>query len=349
MKLVVMDWLVCPACQYDDLNLEIIKEETAQGYTGFGSGDESDSTKEANADQVITDVLEGKIICQGCSAEYQISGGIPRMILPDSKLGPSTPHRWTRFDGGADQWRDTFKQYAVDFEPSEFLGRLVLDAGSGYGRHAFFAARFGAHVVALDNSLDALLACRENNRHYDSVHPVMSDVCKPPFKPGLFDIAYCFGVLHHLDDPKSAFSALGKVLRSGGRLALWVYGPRNGTSGLASSGLRGVTKELDESQLYSLSKGISRALRLFSHTPYKLLNNVPIVGSVVRHLPVHDHHKWPFNVVVADVYDRLSIPVTHWFKSELLEQWLMDDGYAEVKVTRLVGNNESFRASGTKR
>ena len=39
-------------------------------------------------------------------------------------------------------------------------GDLVLDAGAGFGRHAFALARCGANVVALDYASDEVAATR---------------------------------------------------------------------------------------------------------------------------------------------------------------------------------------------
>jgi precorrin-6B methylase 2 len=39
-------------------------------------------------------------------------------------------------------------------------GHLFLDAGAGFGRHAFEAARLGAKVVALDYASDEVVATR---------------------------------------------------------------------------------------------------------------------------------------------------------------------------------------------
>ena len=56
-----------------------------------------------------------------------------------------------------------------------------------------------------------------------------------------------------------------------------------------------------------------------------------------------------FDVVVADIYDRLRIPVRRWFTREQLDSMLGNAGYADVQVSRRVRNNETFRATGVKR
>jgi len=102
-------------------------------------------------------------------------------------------------------------------------------------------------------------------------------------------------------------------------------------------------------QLHGFSRAIASGLRLFSHTPYAVLRRVPVVKGVVSHLPVHDHYRWPFDVVVADVFDRLRVPVTGYFTGEEIERWYAEAGYADIQVSRRVRNNESFCSTGVRR
>ncbi len=81
------------------------------------------------------------------------------------------------------------------------------------------------------------------------------------------------------------------MIRPGGRLSLWVYGPRQVASLTVSKLLRGVTTELSPEALERLSGTIASGLRLFSHTAYRFLRHVPVAHSVVSELPIHDHHQ----------------------------------------------------------
>ena len=94
---------------------------------------------------------------------------------------------------------------------------------AGSGRHAYFAATYGAReVVALDLS-DAVEAARATCRALDNVHVVQGDLLRPPFRTGQdgggFDLVYSIGVLHHLPDPVKRFrepapAASGREARS---------------------------------------------------------------------------------------------------------------------------------------
>lgn len=349
MKYRLLPWLACPACSGTALSVEAARTETRAVPDSAFPADGSVPDGMDREARTEVEVLSGALHCADCGAVYPIRDGIPRMLPAGSAGGPTTAHRYTTFDTARPAWEQSFLDYARPLEPSDFLGRLVLDAGCGYGRHSYFAARYGAEVVALDSSADAVASGAANTRELSNVHVVQGDLHQPPLREQIFDVVYSFGVLHHLEDPEGALRALGERLRSGGRLALWVYGPRQGLTLLVNNALRGATAEMPPEQLHTFSRVIASGLRLFSHTPYVLLEGVPVAGQVVRHLPVHDHHQWPYDVVVADVFDRLRIPVRRWFKGEELEVLLTDSGYADVHVSRRVRNNETFRAQGTRR
>src|SRR5690606_25956279 len=219
-------------------------------------------------------------------------------------------HATTAFDASAPEWETEFLDFARPLEPADFLGRRVLDVGCGFGRGAFFAARYGAEVVAVDVDPAILAAAGENNRRYPRVHLVQADAMALPFTSFVFDLVYAFGLLHHLQDATKGVHELADRVRPGGRLSVWVYGPRQGTAAALSAALRGMTRDMPSHELLNVSRTIATVLRVASHTPYRILRHLPGMHTVASHLPLHDHHRWPYDVVVADVYDRPRIPIT---------------------------------------
>ena len=349
MKYRLLEWLVCPQCRSPDLTLQTTRTSGDHVHHSSWETGELDLPGLNHPDRELIEIEEGSLHCGECASVYRIVDGIPRMLPAGFEGGPETAHRWTEFDGEVPEYEENFQDMVEPLGPADYLGQLVLDAGCGFGRHSFFAARYGAEVVALDCSPQAVAAARSNTKHLHRVHVVQGDLECPPFRQDIFDNVLCFGVLHHLADAQKAFSSLKPLVRPNGRLQVWVYGPRQGTIAHVSKWLHGTANSMSDEQLHAFSKGIARGLRVFSHTPFRALRHTPVLRSVVNHLPGHDHHKWPFDVVVADIYDRLRVPVTTYITGELLERWYADEGYSDIQGVRRVRNTESFRGMGRRR
>lgn len=110
-------------------------------------------------------------------------------------------------------------------------GDLVLDAGAGFGRHAFELARLGANVVALDYAADEVMATRGTFgamveageipvQRY--VAALQGDATRLPFDDASFDRVITSEVLEHIQNDVSAISELVRVLRPGGTFACTV-------------------------------------------------------------------------------------------------------------------------------
>lgn len=111
-------------------------------------------------------------------------------------------------------------------------GDTVLDLGCGFGRHAFEAARRGAHVVALDAGRDevegvvatfvAMAQAGELEDVAAHAAAVQGDALHLPFADAAFDRVICSEVLEHIPDDVAAMAELARVLRPGGTMAVTV-------------------------------------------------------------------------------------------------------------------------------
>jgi SAM-dependent methyltransferase len=110
-------------------------------------------------------------------------------------------------------------------------GDLVLDAGAGFGRHAFELARRGAEVVALDYAADEVIATRGTFgamveageipvERYVGV--LQGDATRLPFADSSFDRVITSEVLEHIQHDVDAIGELVRVLRPGGTFAATV-------------------------------------------------------------------------------------------------------------------------------
>lgn len=110
-------------------------------------------------------------------------------------------------------------------------GDLVLDAGAGFGRHAFAVARHGGRIVALDYAADELAQTRHVFEAMVEageipadrvVGLVRGDATALPFGDATFDRVITSEVLEHIQDDVRALAELVRVLRPGGTFACTV-------------------------------------------------------------------------------------------------------------------------------
>ena len=259
--------------------------------------------------------------------EVSTAAGLPTKPSPEASVRQRTQRsfgfQWTQFSRMHPVFEANFLNYVVPLTPETFRGRLVLDAGCGFGRHLYYAARYGAEVIGVDVSAAADSAYR-NTAHLPTAHVVQADLYRLPFKPGTFDLVYSIGVLHHLPSPETAFHNLLRYLAPGGRVAIWVYSSARQGINAALEAVRRVTTRLPLPVLLGLSWLAGLMDWALFIWPYRLAHAWPVTRAAAERLAwprVKMYAAYPLDVCVADWLDRLSAPVRFYYDAEQLRRW----------------------------
>jgi len=323
-----VDDFVCPLCR-DPLRLE--------------GGDSKDGHEDS-----------GELVCSGCGHRWPIRGSIPRLVPPDlvdqqAKTAAAFGWQWQHFSELHLEFERQFLDWVHPLEPRSFRGKRVLDAGCGTGRHAQFAAKYGAsEVIALDLSA-AVEAAHQNLANLDNVQVVQGDLLRPPFRTaaegGGFDLVYSIGVLHHLPDPLAGFRSLLRLVKPGGTIAVWVYGhENNGFVRNVVEPLRRVSTKIPPSLLRGLAFPLGAGFHGVAKTIYRPLNGT----AVGRSLPLADYLSsvadFSFRQNYGIVFDQLVAPTAAYITGPEFNRWFEDDGLEGVTISHRHGN--SWRGSG---
>ena len=98
-------------------------------------------------------------------------------------------------------------------------GKDCLDVGCGIGRYTYAMQKLGANkVYSLDISSEAINKCRKINPNA-FIFNIMNLLPNP-----IYDFVLSWGVLHHLQDPRRAFSKVAsQVKKENGILHVMLY------------------------------------------------------------------------------------------------------------------------------
>lgn len=257
---------------------------------------------------------EGWLVSEATDRRYRIRGGIARFV-DDQAYAGSFGLQWQRFREvqldsatGRRYSRGRFDA-ELGWTEAELRGKWVLDAGCGAGRFAEVAAGRGARLVALDIS-EAVEAARSTLAAFPAADVVQGSVLEPPFRAGVFDFAYCIGVIQHTPDPEAALARIVECVRPGGSFGFSIYARRPWTKLNAKYLVRPLTRRLPDSTLLG---AIERAMPVLFPIADRVFR-VPLLGRAARFaIPLAVYVDRPdlsreqrFREAILDTFDMLS-------------------------------------------
>jgi SAM-dependent methyltransferase len=275
-----------------------------------------------------------------------------KMDKNDQKTADAFANSWNNLPFGSVYSKDQFEDWLRPIECNQVEDKTILELGCGN-------ASLMVHMV---NWLPSYL---EGVDLGDSVETAIKNMKATKFQnwrivkgdivaytsPG-FDLVYCIGVLHHLQDSEKGFDSVVRNTKSGGQFHCWVY---------AEEGNWVIINIVDR-----IRKIASRlpwwVTKYFIATPLvapfylyaKLLAFLP-TNLWLNKLPLYSYSRWiaerDFLFFRHVAFDQLVTPHTIYFNRGTIEKWLIEHG-DEIKPGSdyiIFRNGNSWKFGGIKK
>jgi 2-polyprenyl-3-methyl-5-hydroxy-6-metoxy-1,4-benzoquinol methylase len=154
------------------------------------------------------------------TAEQELEQAIDRWVAPMSWRPDYATWREKRI------WQERYQQERLatirEFGGA-IAGRRILEISCGMGGTLVALAQAGADPVATEFNHDYCTIARRRGERYGLELPILNAVGEAvPFAANSFDLAICWDIVEHVQDPAAMLRELRRVVRPGGRVLLTI-------------------------------------------------------------------------------------------------------------------------------
>jgi len=256
------------------------------------------------------------IACLSCDRSFQVLEGIPRFVSQEHLA--SFGLQWNKYEVAHDEEDRVTFQAKTGLSLEELEGLRVLDAGCGGGRYCKVAGEAGAAVIGADHSSAVEKAARLCS-HLPDVHFLQADLKKLPLAPASFDFVFSIGVMHHDVDTRAVFDAVAKMVRPGGKLAVWLYRRNQWWQEMLNNMVRRRTTRMPVKRLERWCKFGA------------WLGGLPVINKTFNKIiNFSNHPNWENRL--CDTFDWFAPEYQHHHTVDELCEWFRGAGFEDLVV-----------------
>ena len=318
---------------------------------------------------------------------YPVINGVPRFVSSDLykeitetstdevRTGRSFGDKWCekRYDllGSDEADRRALEEQFIAMAGCasiKELGELISNAGAtlnaGCGV-AWSEYLFNVNPHTERHCVDLSLAvetARASTKDMDNVTVSQASILELPYPDETFDVAYSCGVVHHTPDPKGAFLEIGRTVKKGGLLGIYIYNIKPFIRELADKEIRKKTTTMNYAECMDFSKKMTMLGKAFKKIDAKITidENIDILGMKKGEYDlqkfIYDHFiKCWYNPTQDEEY--ADLVNQDWYHphyashhtEEEVTAWFKEAGFPETKCLQPKGwEHSGYFISGRK-
>jgi SAM-dependent methyltransferase len=265
----------------------------------------------------------------------------------DKRTAAAFANSWTHLPQGSVYTREQFEEWLAPLTRQDVAGKTVLELGCGNASLLMHLTEWQPSQltgVELGRSVEA---ARNNMAQtaYKNYSIVQADLTT--FRSDGFDVVYCIGVLHHLENPQKGFDSVIANVKSGGHFHCWVYAKEGNAvvirlveplRKIASRLPWWVIKYLIATPLVVPYFFYAKLLWKFAHKAW------------ARSAPLFEYSQWiaqrPFGFFRHVAFDQLVTPRTRYIDKATVESWLSNSKVAPGSAYNILRNGNSWKFGG---
>jgi len=245
-------------------------------------------------------------------------------------------YQWQKYSQIDPNYEIQFKKWIEPFGLEIFKNKKVLDAGCGMGRNSFWPLKYGAkELIAFDYDKRSVEAAKKNLARFKNADVEFKSIYDINYK-NKFDIAFCIGVIHHLENPKKAIKNLVQAIKPGGLILIWVYG---------YEGNEWIVKFINPLRIHLTSKLPLTILHLLSYC-FSLLLYSFVKIFPQKSLYLKQISQFKFSSINCIVFDQLLPEIANYYKKEEAKHLLAEHKLKNININHT--NQNSWTVYGYK-
>jgi SAM-dependent methyltransferase len=279
--------------------------------------------------------------------------------IPDARTAAAFATSWNTVGAGPVYTHEQFVDWFAPIDPATVAGESVLEMGFGNGSLLHHMAECRPSRLAGVELGDTLAQTRKNLRHLPEGMLDLHQGDLTTADLGHFDLVYCIGVLHHLDQPRAGFEAVLRHTRPGGRFHCWVYAEEGNQVVIHT--VDPIRKVVCRLPWWLTKYGVALPLAIPYYAYAKTVRALSSDGDggsgtlarLVSRLPMADYSRWiaqrPFPFFHHVAFDQLVTPTTHYLSRATVDSFLQHPDVDPASVYVVFRNGNSWKFGGRRR
>jgi SAM-dependent methyltransferase len=268
----------------------------------------------------------------------------------DQRTADAFATSWNNLPPGSVYTREQFEDWMAPLTEADIRDHDVLEMGCGNGSLLVHSVGWMPRRLLGVDLGTSVETARTNLQRAGANNAEVQQADLTAFVSDGFDLVYCIGVLHHLQEPQAGFKAVLRNVRPGGRFHCWVYA-REG-NGIVIALVDPIRKLASRLPWWLTKYAIATPLAVPFYLYAKLLRFI-IGDSRARwcSAPLRDYCLWiaprEFAFFRHVAFDQLVTPQTAYIAKDEIERWLAESSDIEPTSSYIIfRNGNSWKFGG---